>query len=214
MNLKNVALTRRDFLTLSASTGLLGLMPTLSYANTIKEMQGRVWVNNDQATLATVIKPGDIIITGPNSSLIFVIEEDVYKLGPRSTLRLQTNAGSGIVQAMRFISGAFTAVFGSGEKDIHVPSATIGIRGTGFYLQKETNSTYFCTCYGETEIATNTLSHRQQVSATHHQAYSIANSTQNKTSEVILPQTMRGHSDQDLIDLEALVGRRPPASFK
>ncbi|HEC86216.1 MAG: hypothetical protein DRR08_10905 [Candidatus Parabeggiatoa sp. nov. 2] len=198
---------RRRFLTLSASATLLGFMPRLSYASQIREMRGKVWVNNRLATLDTPIKPGDTIKTGANSRVIFIIGDDVYKLGARSTLRLRYS-GNRFVNAMRLISGTLLGVFGKGRKTIDSPTATLGIRGTGLFIKIEPNSTYFCTCYGETEIYTRgTQIRKQYMTATHHMAYSISHDAQNPR---IYSDIMKDHTDDELYYLESLVGRKPP----
>ena len=204
--------SRRHFLTLSVTTTLLGLIPQPSYANTIREIQGQVRVNNVPATLDTPIQPGDTIKTGPNSQIIFVIGEDAYQLGAHTTLRFRYNPGNSFVNAMRLITGTLLGVFGKGRKTIQSPTASLGIRGTGLFIQIEPNNTYFCTCYGETEIITNsTTRHLQPVTATHHQAYSISHDIENP---IIYSDIMKSHTDEELHHLESLVGRQPPANFK
>jgi hypothetical protein len=205
-------ISRRNFLTLSTSTILLGLVPRFSYANVIREIHGKIWVNNVLATQDTIIKPGDIIKTGANSQIIFVIGEDVYKLGARSTLRLRYNSKSNnrFINAMRLITGTFTGAFGKGKKIIQTPTATLGIRGTGIFLNVEPNNTYFCTCYGETEIYTGDGTNRQIVNTIHHEAYSISRDNQDIR---ISSDTMKHHTDEDAHHLESFVGRKPPHSF-
>ena len=44
------------------------------------------------------------------------------------------------------------AVFGKSKHQINTPTATIGIRGTGVYLEASPDLTYFCNCYGITDI--------------------------------------------------------------
>jgi len=203
--------SRRRFLTLSASASLLGLMPRLSYANVIREMHGKVWVNNRLITKDTPIKPGDTVKTGVKSQIIFVIGDDVYKLGAHSTLRLRYNPGNRFVNAMRLVSGTLLGVFGKGRKTIQSPTVTLGIRGTGLFLKVEPHNTYFCTCYGETEIYTHDKPQLQFVSTTHHTAYSI---NHNVEQPKVFSDTMKYHTDEELHYLESLVGRKPPASFK
>jgi hypothetical protein len=169
-------------------------------------MQGKVWVNDVPATYHTLIKPGDTIKTGAKSRVIFVIGEDVYKLAAHSSLRLRYNPTSNnrFVNAMRLISGILEAVFGKGRRTIQTPTATIGIRGTGIFIKIEDKSTYFCTCYGETEIYTRYKPRYLRVSATHHHAYSISH---DRINPRIVSDTMKYHIDEQLYYLESLVGR-------
>ncbi len=211
MKPKHPNLTRRHFLTISTATGLLYLIPTLSYASVIREINGLIWVNNAPATLTTLIKPGDTVKTGENSKIIFVIGEDVYKLGARSTLRLRGHEESTIVSTMRLLNGTLMAVFGKGKRTIRAPTAAIGIRGTGVFLKIENEGTYFCTCYGKTATQTRHKPSYHQVDATHHKAYLITHDMNNPR---IYPDRLREHQDQELFDLESLVERQPPATFK
>jgi len=204
--------SRRHFLILSVIASLLGFIPQPNYANTIREIQGKVWVNNVSATLDTPIQPSDIIKTGANSRIIFVIGDDVYQLGSHTTLRLRYNPGNSFVNAMRLITGTLLGAFGKGRKTIQSPTATLGIRGTGLFIKIEPNKTYFCTCYGETEIITSsTTRHLQPVTATHHKAYSISHDAENP---IIYSDIMKSHTDEELHHLESLVGQQPPANFK
>jgi hypothetical protein len=214
MQYDKLQMPRRQFLTLSVSATLLGLMPALCYANIIREMHGEVRVNNRPATLETPIKPGDTVKTGTNSQITFVIGDDAYQLGPRSTLRLRYNSDNPIVNALRLVSGTLLGIFGKGHGNriLQGPTATIGIRGTGLFLQVTSNETYFCTCYGQTEIITNSHTKRQlqPVSANYHIAYSINHDIDNPH---VFSDIMKDHTDEELYHLESLVGRQPPANF-
>ena len=82
---------------------------------------------------------------------------------------------------------------------------SISIRGTALYLKDSPYKTYFCTCYGETELITK--DHRIPVSATHHNAHFI---TANEQGTQVTPEPkVIGHTDDELRMLEALVGRGP-----
>src|SRR5210317_1982465 len=111
MQYDKLQMQRRQFLTLSVSATLLGMISPLCYGNIIHEMQGQVWVNSIPATLETPIKPGDTVKTGANSQMTFIIGDDVYQLGARSTLRLRYNPKNPIVNALRLISGTLLGVF-------------------------------------------------------------------------------------------------------
>jgi hypothetical protein len=48
-------------------------------------------------------------------------------------------------------------------------TATVGIRGTGFYVEAQEDQTYFCTCYGTTEVAAVKQPEKvETISATRH----------------------------------------------
>ncbi len=52
---------------------------------------------------------------------------------------------------------------------INTPSYTLGIRGTGLYLEAEPEHTYFRTCYGDVEVqATNDPDSKETIVSSHH----------------------------------------------
>ncbi len=117
---------------------------------------------------------------------------------------------------MRLFTGKVLSVFGqrSGGRKlaIHTTTATIGVRGTGVYSESHKDSSYVCTCYGHTEIASSVDPQaREDVISTHHDAprYIVANPEGGK---LILPAPMKNHTDEELMLVETLVGRTPPFS--
>lgn len=213
---EKLLLSRRYFLTLS----IFGLIPACHFHNhAIREMQGQVKVNARVATLGTSIGPGDIVATGKQSKVFFILGEDAYSLGEESVLQLATSVKTGgfwlrnsyaedTVQFLRLLQGTVIAVFGKGEKKIVAPTAAIGIRGTGLCLHIGLEQTYFCTCYGETDIIT--MAGQQHVQATHHKAYSISHDA----IPVITAEGKKYHEDEDMHYLESLVGRQTPPGFR
>lgn len=213
---EKLLLSRRHFLTLS----IFGLIPACHFHNqAIREMKGQVKVNAKMATLGTFIGPGDIVATGKQSKVFFTLGEDAYSLGEESVLQLATPTETGsfwlrnshagdMVQFLRLLQGTVIAVFGEGEKKIVAPTAAIGIRGTGLCLHIGPEQTYFCTCYGETNIIT--MAGQQRVQATHHKAYSISHDA----IPVLTDESKKYHEDADMNYLESLVGRQPPPGFR
>jgi len=60
-------------------------------------------------------------------------------------------------------------VFGSGERRLHFPTATIGIRGTACYVDSQLGRDYFCLCHGEAElIPLAAPAHRRPLRTRHH----------------------------------------------
>ena len=202
-------LNRRKFLTLSASTPLLGLFPEQSHASPIREMSGKVWVNDVPATLQTLIRAGDTVSTGSQSKIVFVIGSDVFKLGEDSILKLEEGEST-FINTLRLVSGKLMGAFGKGNKYVHSPSATIGIRGTGIFMNVGAQYTYFCNCYGQTELtALSQQPYRYSLESKHHQAVVV-----NHGDAKVLKGILKYHRDEELYELESLVGRQPPESFK
>jgi hypothetical protein len=171
----------------------------------IYKMQGAVTVNGQPAREGMILNPGDQIITGPNAQAIYVIGQDAYLQRSNSSVSI---AGDILRSGLRVLNGRLLSVFGKGSKRIETGTATIGIRGTGCYLEADPARTYFCLCYGIADVAR--IGDEQQVrrvQTTHHEQplYLYANATKG-----IEAAPMINHSDAELIMLEQLVGRIPP----
>ena len=115
-------------------------------------IDGDVRVNGQRANKDTVIGVNDHIRTAADASLVAVVGKDALLLRGGSELKL--DVARGVKQALRLVSGAMLAVFGHRDEtlDITTPIATIGIRGTGVYVESEAERSYVCTCYGEAEL--------------------------------------------------------------
>lgn len=121
--------------------------------------------------------------------------------------------GSGLlVSTLRLVSGALLGVFaGGGERRLLTATASIGIRGTGTYLEAEPERTYFCLCYGTAQVSATLGGARESYSTRHHESprYIDADGRQ----RAIIPASVANHSDSELILLESLVGRSPLQTF-
>jgi hypothetical protein len=193
---------RRQFLQMSVA--LIGFAPLILEAKNIQSLKGDIKVNGKAISENVQIQANDVITTGENSQIIFIVEKDVYRLG--SNAKLEVQGTNKLIDSMRLVTGGLMSVFEKGSRrELQTTSATIGIRGTGFYCVVEEEKTYFCTCYGSTEV--NTSEGERIIQATHHKPYFI----DNKTGEFSLPpHDLKNHTDEELIYLESLVNRQPP----
>jgi hypothetical protein len=92
-------------------------------------------------------------------------------------------------------------------------TATVGIRGTGVYLEADPEQTYFCTCYGVADVTANEdPESKDTVVAKHHDKplYILAGAQRGRN---IRPAPFINHTDQELMLVETLVGRKPPFVF-
>ena len=105
--------------------------------------------------------------------------------------------------------GKLLSVYSKGPpRKIEGVTATIGIRGTGAYIEVEPERTYFCLCYGEAEIVPVVAPDASETVRTrHHESprfiYGKGRATVIEKAPVI------NHRDDELILLESLVGRVP-----
>jgi hypothetical protein len=180
------------------------------------KISGDVRVNGEPATLQTRVQSGDRVETGPNSEAIFIVGTQSMILRANAHLEIQSpddKVKSFLVGGLRVLQGALLSVSRDSRMQIVTPTATVGIRGTGFYIDANPDQTYFCTCYGITDIAANNDSEsKDSVTATHHDRplYIVKDGSPGKN---IRPAPFINHTDQELMLIETLVGRTPPFVF-
>ena len=197
--------------------GIFGSKPRkLPEGQSIYGLSGQVTVNDQQATLATRIKAGDTVQTAQNSEVVFVVNSHSMILRSESKLQIEQpeNAPESlIIGGLRMLSGKLLSVSRNSSMRVTSSTATIGIRGTGFYIEADPERTYFCTCYGVTDIqATNDPQSRENIIATHHDRplYIVADGGSGNN---IRNAPFVNHTDQELALIETLVGRRTPFVF-
>ena len=199
------------FATLPAQSATLSRLPSkLPPGQSIYRLIGDVMVNGVTATLATPIKPGDIVKTGKKSFVIFVVEKDAFILRSNSemTLPLRKVTKGVIATAYTLTRGKALSVLASRRTRISTPTAIVGVRGTGVYVEAEPDESYVCVCYGETELqrpADPGIS--ETVITQHHDAPKYITGGSNPR---IMPAPFKNHDDQELLLIETLVGRTTP----
>ena len=190
---------------------LVGHLPKpMPAGKSIFLLQGLVTVNGATATADTAIRAGDRIETAANSRIIFVVGQDAFILRAASSLQLEPAPGEFVVETLRLVTGKLLSVFGKTRHAVYTPTATIGIRGTGLYVEADAEQSYVCTCYGTTEVgAQDDPSVIETIHSRHHDAarYVLAASA---TGPRLRPAPFINHTDDELALVEALVGRAPP----
>lgn len=188
----------------------------LASNRSIYRLRGDVTVNGAAATLQTTIRPGDTVKTGRGAEVIFVVGGQSMIMREGSTLTIEKEEQqqeSLLVRGLRLVSGALLNVSRDQKMAVRTANASIGIRGTGFYVEAEPERTYFCTCYGVTDVAsTSDPESRDTISASHHDrpVYVVNDAPRGKR---IRNAPFINHTDQELALIEALVGREPPFVF-
>jgi hypothetical protein len=190
----------------------MGKVPTvLIPGKSIYDLRGTVTVNARPATLDTVINSSGIIETGADSHLIFAVGKDAFILRSNSRLEL---SGKGIISDMKLLSGKLLSVFGRRDIKqslrIKTVNATIGIRGTGIYVEAEPERSYVCTCYGSAELsALKDKASHEIVKTRHHDSprYILSGEASGNN---IREAPVFNHTDDELALIETLVGREVP----
>ncbi len=196
---------------LGAGLALAGgwLLPAPARAGRLMGLSGEVRVNGRRVSEGAAVLPGDLVETGVNGDAVFVIGEDAFRLRAGSEMDLYgaRGANGGVVSGLRLLSGALLAVFGPGRRDVLTATAVAGIRGTGIYLEASAEHTYFCTCYGEVDLADQHRQQRVRVASHYHQPHMIYAAM--REGRMMEPSGVKNHSDEELVYLESLVGRVP-----
>jgi hypothetical protein len=215
--MNNDSASRRDLLRFLAAaatlgpTGLTGWMSealavgTVGGVEGINRLDGAATVNGQPAKVGTLVKPGDRLVTAPGSQAVFVMANDAFLARGQTTIEFK---GQGdVLTRFTIAMGRVLAVFGKKPVEIEAASASIGIRGTGAYLEVEPRRVYFCLCYGEAVIEGPNMSSRV-VKTTHHESplYLLDDGSTLRAE----PGPFLNHSDAELTMLESLVGREPP----
>ncbi len=177
----------------------------------LQKIKGEVFINHRPAVEGQLIKPGDSIVTGRNSEAIYVVGRDAYLQRELTTVNFGAEA---LQNLLRVVSGKILSVFGKGAKTIQTSTATIGIRGTGCYIEDEGTGakarTYFCLCYGSVDMTPKAAPQEaESYSTTHHDKPMYIHNDM-KMAKMMVPAEVINHTDQELTLLEVLVGRLPP----
>lgn len=219
---------RRRLLQGMAAGAMLTLLPAahavagviaarLPAGRSVYRVKGKAWVNGERVNGNTRIGPGDTVKTGRDSELVFAVGDHGMLLRGGSHLGIEpkdsNDLASLLIGGLRLFSGKLLSVSRNKGMRIETPSATIGIRGTGVYLEAGPDRTYFCTCYGDVDVATmHDGACRESVHSAHHDRplYIHGPGRQGPCMHDANGLARPNHSDEELMLLEALVGRKPP----
>ena len=214
---------RRDTLKALAAAGLLGpagisglIRDALAKGEVplktgLQKIKGEVIINHRPAVEGQLIKPGDSIVTGRNSEAIYVVGRDAYLQRELTTVNFGAEA---LQNLLRVVSGKILSVFGKGAKTIQTSTATIGIRGTGCYIEDEGTGakarTYFCLCYGSVDLTPKAAPQEaESYTTTHHDTPMYIHNDMTMV-KMMVPAEVINHTDEELTLLEGLVGRVTP----
>jgi len=178
----------------------------------IFSLEGDVRVNGQSANIDTRISGGDVVSTRQNSEVIFAVGSDSFIM--RSNSEMEIEGGGFFIDSLRLLTGSLLSVFGKRKSNqvmtMNTATATIGIRGTGVYMEAEPDLTYFCTCYGEVGLySSKDPNDSELVTATHHDAPKYISDKSTRGS-YIRPAPFKNHTDAELKLIEAIVGREVP----
>ena len=217
-------LARRARLKQFAALGLLGPAGTVALiqaalargdvpvVNGINSLTGNATVNGRPAKVGTPLKPGDTVATNKGSSAVLVIGRDGFLMRDSTSVTFEASKSKpGLLGSVLLTTGKILAVFSTRTDDvldIKVPNATIGIRGTGCYLECVDARTYFCLCYGTATVDGAGMAQSKILNTTHHES-PVWLDERGGVMKVEKADFVN-HNDDELIMLEKLNGRVPP----
>jgi len=205
---------------LSTSASAKFLATPLSWLNgsrqednnqSIRRLIGVVRINGKKATLKSTIRAGDTIETGEDGSIVFVVKSQVMLL--HNNAKMTLNKPSHPILTLS--AGRLLSVSRQMKIKIKTPTAVIGVKGTGWYVEAEDYLSYFCTCYGEADIRSKDDKTSQlKVVTIHHETPVYIFNNYERGNNIIKASRVINHTDDELRLLEELVGRKPPFGNK
>lgn len=206
---RRIALRRLAAGGILAGSGMIGVLQAALAAEPragIRSLKGRVSIDGKPAMIGQQVGIGQTIETGADGEVVFVSGEDAFLQRANTRFVMEENDG---VAVLRYLSGKILSVFGKGRKRLITPTAAIGIRGTGCYIEAEPERTYFCLCYGAAVVMPIADANKRKSIRTRHHDYPVYISAQ-RGPLMVAPASVANHDDAELTMLEALVGREPP----
>lgn len=203
--------------------GALGLMPystanagwfgsgtkKLADDKSIFTIAGEVLVNDRLADKNTRIYAGDTVRTGNKSEIVFAVGGDSFIL--RGDSELEIGGADFFINSLRILSGRLLSVFAKRQPgqqlSMTASTATIGIRGSGLYIEAEPDLTYLCTCYGQIALSANDdPDDNELITTTNHDSPRYIASQPSRGSRIRSAPVIR-HTNTELRLLENIVGR-------
>jgi hypothetical protein len=135
-----------------------------------------------------------------------VVADDAFLVRENTTFAFAETGG--VLSRILVQSGRVLSVFGKKPVVIKAANATIGIRGTGAYVEVDPAQVYFCLCYGEADLDGPGMAAPKRIVTTHHESPLVI--TDRGGAMAAAPGPVINHTDDELIMLESLVGREPP----
>ena len=173
----------------------------------IVELRGQVLRNGEALTPQHSIAAGDRLETGPGATVVFAVGDGAFLVRQNSRVALEGETPTA-VRVLRLVSGAVASVWGRGaERQVILPTATAGIRGTGVYAEvfaDQDNRGYFCNCYGTVDLAADTESLVSE--ASYHQSFWVESAPRN--GRLLTPAGAINHTDEELEFLASLIHQR------
>ncbi|MBL8511426.1 MAG: hypothetical protein JNM52_07255 [Betaproteobacteria bacterium] len=185
----------------------------LSGVQGIATLTGQATVNGAPAKVGTKVVTGDKVATSANSSTVVVVGKDAYLLRDNTqVIFVENKEKPGVLDSVLIATGKVLSVFekrpATSRVSIKAQNATIGIRGTGCYIEIQEKRTYFCLCYGEASISGPGMASAKTILTAYHENPLWLG--EKSAAMEIESGPFINHTDTELYMLEKLCGRLPP----
>ena len=171
----------------------------------LHRVDGTATVNGKAVKSGAQVNMGDKVATGPGSTAVMVLKGDAFLMRADTTIEVRGSAST--LSDLIIAGGKVLSVFSRKPVAVKAAHATIGIRGTGAYIEVLPREVYFCLCYGEAVISGANMPDKTVVTKHHEQPLLLTEGGGTVRAE---PGPFRNHTDDELVMLEKLVGREPP----
>lgn len=190
-------------------------MGRYGYRQEMREVRGDVRLNNLRAEVGSPVNYGDVVTTGSPGRAIFILGTAVFLVRANARIELPAKPEDTPVEKagaiVRLTRGKILAVLGKSRTQFRTPTAVVGIRGTGLYLEADADKTYVCLCYGKAALQSARTGHLlEDITTRHHDSPRYIYKSPLANGELIARAPVINHTDAELIMLESLVSRQPP----
>ncbi len=218
---------RRQALRWLLTGGSLGLLPfpvlikaalamgRHGFAPEMRQVKGEVRINGQPARVGSPVNYGDVVTTGSPGEAIFILDRAVYLLRENTRIELPAEPGETLSEKaekiVKLTRGKVLAVLSKSRTRFATPTAVVGIRGTGLYLEADQEKTYVCICYGQAILGSAVTGKvLEDVKTRHHESPRYIYKSIRGNGRLIAKAPVINHTDAELILLESMVGRKPP----
>lgn len=168
----------------------------------LHQAEGEVRINGRIAEAGAAVAAGDLIGAGPGGRAVFTLGDDAFLLRSDGAVSVSDRDG---VRELSLERGRVLSVFGPKRITLKTSHASVGIRGTGAYLEAEPAETRLCLCYGAALLTPlGRPAKAEELRTRHH------DSPRRIRGGAMEPYKQADHTDEELVMLEALLGRVPP----
>lgn len=201
-------LTRRQILAGLSATAASSCFPQIVLADdqAVRRLAGSL----DIAGFKARSDGAAMTISAQNKQTAFAIGEDAFLADDRLVAEFELNK-DGQVASLNVVAGQILSVFkpvAGRQTALNTPNASASIRGTGCFVDVDTDApnTYLCCCYGEVAIENTSSGEQQRLKNAYHNARYI---TPDGIFAKVPYQVPLNHYDDQLVALENAVGRTP-----